>query len=103
MRLSVVGGEGGGAADPDEGVPATSSGRLGGFQEEGAGRSAASFAVEADRGVTVHQELAADGDYPAVLGELAERVEVHARKDRGRRRAVTARSVSRTASGPADR
>ncbi|GFH80535.1 hypothetical protein Sgou_52050 [Streptomyces gougerotii] len=76
---------------------------LGGFQEEGAGAFGGELAVEADRGVTVHQELAADGDYPAVLGELAERVEVHARKDRGRRRAVTARSVSRTASGPADR
>lgn len=77
VGLPVALGQGGLAADADEGVPGPGAAVLGGFQEEGAGALGGQLAVERDRRVAVGEELAADGDDTAVGGQLAERLEVH--------------------------
>ncbi len=77
VRPAVAGGEGGGAAHADEGVPGPGAPVLGGLQEEGAGALGGELAVEADRGVAVREQPAADGDDTAVDGQLAEGLDVH--------------------------
>ncbi|GAA3238217.1 hypothetical protein GCM10020256_58320 [Streptomyces thermocoprophilus] len=77
VGLSVAGGEGGGGADADEGVPGPGAAVLRGLQQEGAGAFGGELAVEPDRGVPVGEELAGDRNDAAVGGQLAERLEVH--------------------------
>lgn len=77
MGPAVAGGEGGGAAYPDEGVAGPGTAVLRGFEEERAGALAREFAVERDRGVAVREKPAADGDDTPVGGQLAEGLEIH--------------------------
>ncbi|GAA3480769.1 hypothetical protein GCM10018966_053000 [Streptomyces yanii] len=75
--LPVADGEGGGAADADEGVAGPGTAVLRGFEEERAGALARELAVERDRGVAVREESAADGDDTPVGGQLAEGLKIH--------------------------
>ena len=77
VGLAVALGEGGGAADADEGVAGPGAAVLRGLQQEGAGALGGELAVEPDGGVAVGEQPAGDGDDAAVVRQLAEGLEVH--------------------------